>query len=127
MTTFALRLRQKGFTLLEVMVALMILAIGLAAAVTTVTASVRNTAGLKERTFAEFVAMNELARIEINGNKKPNKTEGSTEMGGHEWYWKMEFKKTADETGHLMFVDISVRTHEDDENAVVTLRSMIAK
>lgn len=116
---------QQGFTLLEVMVALLIVALGLAAAVSTVTASVRNSAGLKERTFAHYVAMNELAKIEINGNRKPSKTEGTTEMAGHEWYWEMEFVKTADDTGKMLFVDIRVKANEDDENPVVTLRSMI--
>lgn len=121
------RSRQSGFTLIEVMVALLIVSLGLAAAVSTVTASVRNSAGLKERTIAHFVAMNELAKIEIAGNRPPSQTDGTTDMAGHQWHWKMEFKKTADETGKLMFVDISVRLNEDDENPVVSLRSMVAK
>jgi len=116
---------QRGFTLIEVMVALAVIAIALAACISSSATAINNLAGMKERTIAHFVAMNELAQVEIQGNKIPQKLDGTTEMAGHEWYWKMEIKNTSDESGTLKYLDISVRANERDENSIVSLRSMI--
>ena len=115
----------RGFTLIEVMIALMLIAIALASAISASGTATNNLAGLKERTIAHFVAMNELAKVQLNGNKIPSALDGSTEMAGVEWYWKMEIKATSDESGTLKYLDISVRTNERDENPIVTLRSMV--
>ena len=117
--------RQSGFTLVEVMIALAVIAVALAASISSSGAAVNNLAGMKERTIAHYVAMNELARVEIEGNKVPTKLDGTTEMAGREWYWKMEINNTSDETGTLKYLDISVRANERDENPIVSLRSMV--
>jgi len=116
---------QRGFTLVEVMIALAIIAIALAASISSSSTATNNLAGMKERTIAHFVAMNELALVEIQGNKVPTKMDGTTEMAGREWYWKMEINNTSDDTGTLKYLDISVRANERDENPIVSLRSMI--
>lgn len=116
-----------GFTLIEVMVALAILAIALSAAINTAGTAVNNVAGMKERTIAHFVAMNELAKVEIGGNKIPSDRDGTVEMAGREWYWKMELKNTSDQTGTLKYLDIIVKGDERDENSIVSLRSMVTK
>jgi len=116
---------QGGFTLIEVMIALAIIAVALAASISSSGTAVNNLAGMKERTIAHFVAMNELAKVEIQGNKIPSKMDGSEEMAGREWYWKMEINNTSDETGTLKYLDISVRGNERDENSIVSLRSMV--
>jgi general secretion pathway protein I len=116
--------RQRGFTLLEVMVALGIVAVGLAAAVTSVTAGVRNASGLQQRTFAHWVAMNQLAKIQITGSKIPSTKRGSEPMAGHEWYWRIELEPTADDA--FKYVDVSVRANEEDEEPVVTVRGMVS-
>lgn len=119
------RYAQDGFTLIEVMIALAVIAVALAASISSSGTAVNNLAGMKERTIAHFVAMNELARVEIEGNKVPTKLDGTTEMAGREWYWKMEINNTSDETGTLKYLDISVRANERDENPIVSLRSMV--
>jgi len=118
--------RQAGFTLVEVMVALAVIAIALSASLSSSATAVNNLSGMKERTIAHFVAMNELARVEINGNKVPSKLDGTTEMAGHEWYWKMQIENTADESGTLKYLDIRVFGDERDENSIVALRSMVS-
>ena len=58
--------RQHGFTLLEVMVALAVIAFALAAAVSAVSGNTRNAAGLQQRTYAHWVAMNKMAELQIS-------------------------------------------------------------
>ena len=56
--------RCKGFTLIEVLVALFILAIALAAVMRNLTGAITTTGALRDRTLALWVAENRLARVE---------------------------------------------------------------
>ncbi|MGD8639757.1 MAG: type II secretion system minor pseudopilin GspI [Gammaproteobacteria bacterium] len=117
-----------GFTLIEVMVALGIIAVAMAAVMMTVSANVRNATGLKERTFAHWVAMNKMAELHImNDQEWPavKKTHGTELMAEHEWYWEQEVEKTDIET--MRRVLIRVRTNEDDENPLITLVGFVSK
>ena len=86
-----------GFTLIEVMVALTIIAISLGALLSTSGSQARNAGYLKQKTIAHWVAVNELTQIRIAsefpdlGDKK-----GSTTMANHEWYWTRTTKETED-------------------------------
>ncbi|MEJ2179215.1 MAG: type II secretion system minor pseudopilin GspI [Gammaproteobacteria bacterium] len=62
--------RNRGFTLIEVIVALGIIATAMAAVMMTVSANVRNATGLKERTLAHWVAMNKMAELHIVNYKE---------------------------------------------------------
>jgi len=86
-----------GFTLIEVMVALSIIAISLSAVISSSGAQANNATYLKQKTLAHWVAVNELTQIRISkefpdvGDKK-----GSTSMANHDWYWVRTTKKTED-------------------------------
>ncbi len=86
-----------GFTLIEVMVALTIIAISLGALLNTSGAQANSATYLKQKTLAHWVAVNELTQIRISkvfpdiGDKK-----GSTTMANHDWYWIRTTKKTED-------------------------------
>ena len=58
------RAKCSGFTLLEVLIALFILAIALAAVMRNLTQAITTTGALRDRTLALWVAENRLARVE---------------------------------------------------------------
>lgn len=94
----SIRKQSSGFTLIEVMVALTIIAISLGALLNTSGTQANSASYLKQKTIAHWVALNELAQIRI-GSEFPNigDKKDSTKMANHEWYWIRTTKKTADE------------------------------
>lgn len=119
----------RGFTLIEVIIALAIIAIALAAVMMTVSATVRNATDLKERTFAHWVAMNKMNELLVaNESEWPaiKTTRGSVLMAEHEWFWEQEVIK-APGTDLMRRVYIRVKVNEDDEYPMATLEGYLSK
>jgi general secretion pathway protein I len=85
------RVHGRGFTLLEVLIALAIVAMSAGALLGTVTSSASNISYLKDKTLAEWVALNRLSEIRV-GQQFPvtGKRTGFSEMGGMKWQWEQE-------------------------------------
>lgn len=86
----------QGFTLVEVMVALMIVAMALPALVILVMSQVDGAAHIRNKTYGMWIAENELTRLTLLQNKDlfPNfklaeKESGKTEMMGLQWQWQV--------------------------------------
>jgi general secretion pathway protein I len=106
-----------GFSLIEVVVAVAVIAIGLAATIKTVSSVGRNTALLNERIVATWVAQNAMARFELGDEKNPeNESSGREEMAGIEWFWDKEVFETEDPD--ILRVEISVRKDDDESSQV---------
>ncbi len=108
--------KNNGFTLIEVMVALTIIAISLGALLSTSGTQANSAGYLKRKTLAHWVAVNELTQLRIakefpgEGNKK-----GSTEMAGKEWFWTRTTKKTEDKDARqIIFTVFSDKDREDN-------------
>jgi general secretion pathway protein I len=101
-----------GFTLLEVMVALAVIALGLAAVIQTVTATTSNTIYLRDKTFAYWVAQNQLAEIELTAaSPKTGFTDGEEELAGLTWHWTRKIEGTEDPDTNR--IEITVRKDKD--------------
>ena len=104
--------QNKGFTLIEVMVALTIIAISLGALLSTSGTQARSASYLKHKTLAHWVAVNELTQIRIAkefpdvGVKK-----GETTMANNDWYWTRTTKATEDENAR----QITFTLYEDKD------------
>ena len=108
------RKAQRGFTLLEVMVALLIVSTALPALLTLVMAQMDGAAHVREKTYAMWIAENELTRLSLLNNKTnfptyklPEKDSGRAEMMGLQWQWQVETSKD-EEVPILLKVEIGV-------------------
>lgn len=78
-----------GFTLVEVLVALAVLTIALAAVMRAMSQSIDTSGNLRDRTIAMWVAQNRLATHQIQHDwPELNTSEGTTDMVGREWRWR---------------------------------------
>ncbi|MCB1705599.1 MAG: type II secretion system minor pseudopilin GspI [Halioglobus sp.] len=108
-------MRARGFTLVEVMVALAIVAITLPALLMALYQQVDDAAYLRDKTLAEMVAVNKLTEMRLvvasTRNLKAGKDSGEKEFVDRDWYWWTE--TTATEAGKVFRVDISVALSEE--------------
>jgi type II secretion system protein I len=111
--------RKNGFTLVEILVALAIIAIALAALIKASSSHTYSASYLKEKTLAHYVAMNELALLQITRTwPEENKVNESTEMAGHEWYWTRETETIVDFiTGKpsTQFIKVNFTVYSDED------------
>lgn len=83
-------MRNKGFTLVEVLIALLIIAIALTAVIHATTQTTRSLNRVQEKMIAHWVGMNVLSEVQtqlIVIPKDASLPPGKTEMLGAQWYW----------------------------------------
>ena len=100
-------MKSKGFTILEVMVALAIFATAALAMTKAAQQYTQATSNAKLRTYAQFVAMNEIALMKINGEWLEGTQSKHVEQQGHQW----EINKKAQSTisPKVQRIDMSVK------------------
>jgi len=96
----------RGFTLIEVLVALAILAVALAAGVRATGAAADSTRALKERLVATWVAQNRLAEYAVRPLfPDAGARQGSAEQAGMQFTWQ----ETVSQTPNPRFRRVEVR------------------
>lgn len=98
--------RAAGFTLLEVLVALVVVAVAVAALGRAGSQVLDSQAELESRTWALWVAGNALAELRLEPAVSTGQRRGSTDMGGRDWYWEMLIQPAPGE--ELLRVDVAV-------------------
>jgi general secretion pathway protein I len=107
---------QCGFTLIEVLAALVIVALGMIAAIQAVTQSARNGAYLREKTLAHWIGMNVVTERRLQSSP-PDVAEstGRLEYAGQQWQWGMKVTQT--QVASLRRMDVAVRRADAPEGA----------
>jgi len=104
---------KRGFTLLEVMIALLIIVLGTAAVINTSTESTWKSAQLWQRTVAGWVAQNQLAEFRARRSWSDDRSHtGVVEMANAEWQWRLQVSTTDDPS--MRRLDIEVYLRGDD-------------
>jgi len=103
----------RGFTLIEVLVALAILAIALAAASRASAMMADSSAELRQRLLASWVAQNRLAELQAR-RAWPNAgtSEGEVEQAGLKLTWHETVSATPNQTFRRIEISVSERGHD---------------
>ena len=116
----------RGFTLVEVLVALAVLAIALAAIMRTMAQAIDTTAALRERGVALWVAQNRLAVRQMRQDWPAADTiDGESEMGGEKWFWREQVSTTPEPK--IRRIEITVRRLHDNKETLAKLVGYLLK
>ncbi|WP_310498968.1 type II secretion system minor pseudopilin GspI [Sandarakinorhabdus sp.] len=99
----------EGFSLIEVMVALVVFSLAAVALLRLQSASLTTAIGLDDRLMASIVASNQAIEAELE-TAPPGGASGSERAGGHDWRWTR--RVTQDSGAGLMRIDIAVTSDE---------------
>ncbi len=112
--------RARGFTLLEVMVALAVIAIGLGAVITEASRNISNASLLQDKTLGHWVASNKIVEMQVK-NEWPSAGEqkDDVEMVGRDWYLTVITIETP--VDRIRRIDVEVRTDSGSERPIATV------
>ena len=117
-------MKVRGFTLIEVVVALAIVALGMSTLLMTL-GSAADTAGyLRDKAFAEWIAFNQLTLTRVAGQMPAaGSSEGDLDFAGRHWHWKQDVTQLG--FPGILRIDVRVQPNDgtsskDDWLATVT-------
>lgn len=98
----------RGFTLVEVLVALVVVALGMGALLAALTSAAGQTAQLRQRMLAQWVGLNLLATARLQAAPPSlGKSDGSVELAGQRWRWQQQVLDAG--MAELRRVELTVR------------------
>lgn len=122
--------RSRGFTLLEVLVAMAVLALSLAAISRAAAGFITNQAYLRDRTYAQWVAHNQLAEV-ILSRRWPSvgqqKDQVEYPKEDREWRWVMQVTQTGEEDLRRLDIEVFPLQGEDDDAPLATLSGFMER
>ena len=106
--------RLAGFTLLEVMVALVIISLALAGVAGSMGQMIDTANTMRDRTYASWIAQNKITEMRLSGVvPEVGESSGEEDYANTTWAWSAEISETGIE--NLMKVDVSVSYPGVDE------------
>lgn len=117
--------RSRGFTLIEVMVALTIVALSLTAVAASMNQMIDAANAMRERTYASWIAQNKITEMRLaNTVPEVSTTSGDVEYTNSTWSWRAVVSETGIE--NFMRVDVSI-THAESDYVIRTVTGFIGE
>lgn len=119
---------QRGFTLMEVLVAMVVLSMGLLAVIKVVSEVSTSAIQLRDKTYAQWVALNKVAEMRLKTSwPTPGKSDGDTDMAGRTWHWIMEVKNTEDKDVRKLEVSVNPESEKDSKVATIFITAFLGR
>ncbi len=116
----------RGFTLIEVMLAMAVFAIAGLALLSAASNNARNMGHLENKMFANWVASNQLVTVNLEKKWPPkNNAKGDVELAGRQWFWHQKVLKTTDKD--MRAIVMEVRLSEDEKLPLTSLTTYVSK
>ena len=117
-------LSNKGFSLIEVLVALAVIGIGMSAALSVTNQTIDTLTEVEKRTYGNWVAENIMTELKLKGDAVPGKLEGESEMAGTIWYWQADITTTFDDD--VLLCDMRVSLSKGFEDVQANFKSYLS-
>ena len=121
-------LRADGFTLVEVMVALAVVAVALPALMFSLHQQVDGTAYLRDKSLARMVASNKLNEVRLLARARQQLVKGSDsgsyELAGRLWQWRLVTTETVVPNFYQIEIAVSAPEAPEDEVLYTLIGSM---
>jgi len=118
---------RRGFTLIEVLVALAIIALGLAGVFGQLSQTAAAASRLRDKTLASWVALNEITNLRISGAfPRVGTSSGDAEMGNTKWHWEMTVSD-ADEQKLFRRAEVAVSLADKPDRPVAVISGFLAE
>ncbi|HUS24071.1 MAG TPA: type II secretion system minor pseudopilin GspI [Candidatus Binatia bacterium] len=104
----------RGFTLIEILVAVAVLAFAMGAIISGMARYASNAAYLRDKTLAAWIAHNRLTEVMIEkGFPDTGDSDGDVEMAGAKWRWLQKVEATPDP--NVRRIEVKVRLADAKE------------
>jgi general secretion pathway protein I len=113
---------QQGFTLIEVLAALVIVSLGMLGVIQAVSQTASNSVYLRDKTLAHWIAMNRLTEVRM-AQAAPSvaKTSDELDYAGRRWRWTLDVQETGITSMRRLDVRVSLAESGDDGSALAML------
>ena len=115
----------RQFTLVEVMVALAIIALSLTAVAAKMGRMIDTSNAMRERTYASWIAQNQIAELRLaNVQPEVSESNGEVDYAGSSWRWRAVISESGIEG--LFRVDVAV-SYEDSDDVIRSVTGFIGE